>query len=216
MPLSARIFLDTTVVKHSIRSRTVMSPKRHTLRVGEKLHEVVVHEIVEIDPTSQVQAEPLRTEIDLLSEVARRARTGDVELLWNVESEIEFFGIHLFGGGASELLDAGVTMVDGPVKYSRLLSPLSPLSGETWRSLRRDFLGSLDYPRYRELQRACGALQGDKVNENQLVDAFHIWCAESAGASHFLTTDFKLVRLVGDHKAAPPRVRVGTPTHRLS
>ena len=56
-----------------------------------------MNEIVEIDPTSQVQAEPLRTEIDLLSEVARRARTGDVELLWNVESEIEFFGIHLFG-----------------------------------------------------------------------------------------------------------------------
>ena len=69
-----------------------------------------MHEIVEIDPTSQVQAEPLRTEIDLLSEVARRARTGDVELLWNVESEIEFFGIHLFGGGAFELLDAGVTI----------------------------------------------------------------------------------------------------------
>jgi hypothetical protein len=36
-----------------------MSPKRHTLRVGDKVHEVVVHEIVEIDPTSPVEAEPL-------------------------------------------------------------------------------------------------------------------------------------------------------------
>ena len=142
---------------------------------------------------------------------------GEIELLWNIESEVEFFGIQGFpGGGRSELLDAGVTMVKGPVKYSRLLSSLSPLSGDTWRSLRTGFLNSIDHPRFLELKRACGALQGDRVNENQLVDAFHIWCAEAANASHFLTTDFKLARIVRGHKAAPPRVKVVAPSELLA
>lgn len=217
MTFKARVFLDTAAVKHSIRSRTVLSPRRHSLNVGERLHEFVVHEIVNIDPTASVTpGQQLRTEINLLSEVARRAKARDIELLWDIESEIGFFGILLFpGGGASELIDAGVTIVEGPVKYSRLLSPLSPLSGETWRSLRTDFLKSIDRPRFLELQRACGAFQGDHVNENQLVDAFHIWCAEAADASHFLTTDFKLARLVRGHKAAPPRVRVVSPSELL-
>lgn len=209
MTFKARVFLDTAAVKHSIRSRTVLSPRPHTLSVGE----FVVHDLVEIDPTASVNSEPLRTEIDLLSQVAERAKAGDIELLWHTEGEVEFFSIHLLpGGGTSELLDAGVTMVDGPIKSSRLLSPMFPLSGETWRSLRKDFLAGLDHQRFRELQRACGAIQGDHVNENQLVDAFHIWCAEAADASHFLTTDFKLVRLVRGHKTAPPRPRVVTPS----
>ncbi len=202
----ARVFLDTTVVKHSIRSRTDLSPRRHSLNVGDRLQEFLVHEIVDVDPTASVQP-GLRTEIDLLSHIARRAKAGDIELLWHIGSEIEFFGIYLFpGGGASELLDAGVTMVEGPIKYSRLLSPLSPLS---------DFLSSIDHPRFLELQRACGAFQGDHVNEKQLVDAFHVWCAEVANASHFLTTDFSLARLVRGHKAAPPRVQVVAPSELL-
>jgi hypothetical protein len=214
--LKARVILDTSAVKHSIRSRTVLSPRRHTLTVGERLHQFVVHEIVDIDPTTSVQPGRLLTEIALLSEVARRAKAGDIELLWHTESEIEFFAIHLFpGGGTSDLLDAGITVVEGPVKYGRLLSPLSPLSGETWRTLRTDFLNSIDDPRFVQLQRACGAHQGDRVNENQLADAFHVWCAEATDASHFLTTDFKLARLVRAHKAAPPRVRIVAPSELL-
>ena len=212
----AKVFLDTAAVKHSIRSRTVLRPKRQTMTWGNQVHEVVVHDIVEIDPTADVTVEPLRTEIDLLSEIAKRATADDIELLWNIESEIEFFGIYPLGGGASELIDAGVTMVEGPVKYDRLLTPMSPFLGETWRSIRTDFLRGLDHPRYHQLQRACGAHQGDRINENQLVDAFHVWCAEVAGASHFLTTDLKLVRLRRDHKSAPPKVRGVTPSQLLS
>jgi hypothetical protein len=215
MASKARVFLDTAVVKHSIRARTVLRPRPHQLHVGGQLHEFVVHETVDIDPTASVQPK-LRAEIDLLHEVARRARIGDIELVWHFETELEFFGIYPLGGGKSELLDAGVTMVDGPVKYSRLVSPMSPLSDDTWRSLRTDFLKSINHPRFLELQRACAAFQGDHINEKQLVDAFHVWCAEAADASHFLTTDLKLARTVRRHKTAPPRVRVVAPSELLN
>jgi hypothetical protein len=192
----------------------VLRPRPHQLNVGGRLHELVVHEIVDIDPTASVEPK-LRAEIDLLSEVARRARVGDIELVWHIETELEFFGIYQLDGGRSELLDAGVTMVDGPLKYRRLLSPMSPLSRDTWRSPRTDFLKSVNHPRFLELQRACGAFQGDHINEQQLADAFHVWCAEATDASHFLTTDFKLARSVRGHKTAPPRVRVVAPSELL-
>jgi hypothetical protein len=186
-----RVFLDTSAVKHSIRSRTVVRSRPHSLKIGGTPHRLVVGEIVEIDPTASVREGRLRTEIDLLSEIARLTKAGAIELLWNIDSEIEFFEIYLVGGGKSDLLDGGVTMVDGPVRYSRILSSPSPLSGEDSRILRRDFLTNVKHPRFLELRRACGALQGPAVRDNQLVDAFHVWCAEHAGASHFLTTDFQ-------------------------
>jgi hypothetical protein len=78
-----------------------------------------------------------------------------------------------------------------------------------------NFLKSITHPRFLQLQRACGAFQGDSVKENQLADAFHIWCAEAANASHFLTTDFTLANLVRRHRTAPPQVRVVAPSELL-
>lgn len=215
MSILARVFLDTSAVKHSIRSRTVLHPHTQTITFNGKTHEVMVHDIVEIDPASGVNAEPLRTEINLLSDVAKFAKAGDIELLSHIEMEMEFIEIQLFGRSRSEFDDIPIQMVDGPVRYDRVLAPSSPFSPETSKSLQIDFLKSLNHSRYRELQRACGAHQGSKINENQLIDAFHIWCAESGGASHFLTTDLKLTRLVRQHRTAPPHVRVVTPSELL-
>jgi hypothetical protein len=197
----ARVFLDTAVVQHSIRS----------------YQEFRGPNLVDIDPTARVPPGRLKTEIDLISEVAQLARAGDIELIWHFETWWEFAGIDLLpGGGTSELLDAGVTMVvKGPIQYSRPLTPLSLLSSDTCRSLMIDFLKRITHPRFQQLQRACGAFQGDHVNENQLVDAFHIWCAEAADASHFLTTDFKLAKNVRSYKTAPPRVKVVKPSELL-
>lgn len=206
-----RVFLDTSVIKHSIRSRGVLKPRSQQPRwVGQ-----VVYDLVDEDPTSRVHDEPLRTEIDLLSRVAELARRGEIELLSHVESQLEFWGILLVpGGGISELLVAGITHVEGPIKYSRIIA--APFLGEPARTLQIRFLRSLQHQRYLDLQRACGAHQGDHVNEKQLLDAFHIWCAEEAGATHFLTTDFKLLRAMRSHKTYPPQVRVVVPSELLN
>jgi len=38
------------------------------------------------------------------------------------------------------------------------------------------------------------------LNRGQLIDAFHILCAESAGANYFLTLDDSLIRTLGSRK----------------
>jgi predicted nucleic acid-binding protein len=46
-----------------------------------------------------------------------------------------------------------------------------------------------------------GAYQGSgKLNRNQLLDAFHIWCAEFNKCDYFLTLDFKLLNVVRKQK----------------
>lgn len=210
-----RVFLDTCVVKHSIRKKTVLRPRPpKQIRWGNTIHESIVHDVVTYDPTAKVQDEPLRTEIDRLTDVATLAKAGRIELLWHNESQIEFWGIYLIPGGHSELLQAGVTMVEGPIRYGRVLSPTRP--GETWSSVQLEFLKSLHQPRFRALQKACGALQGEQIHDRQLLDAFHIWCAEEAKATHFLTTDLKLVRTVRACKTVSPLVRVVTPSELLT
>jgi predicted nucleic acid-binding protein len=50
------------------------------------------------------------------------------------------------------------------------------------------------------------------INENQLIDAFHIFWAESTNADYFLTCDRKLIRLLENHKKYPPTVKVVLPS----
>jgi hypothetical protein len=188
-----RVFLDTSCVKHSIRA--VPRTRRISFgmqRFGNQPFEAFTTEFYDEDPATRAN-EPLRTEIENLRPIAQLAKEGKIELLWQVESQVEFWGTLLFpGGGHPELLQAPFTMVRGPIEYSRVLSPISPLSGETWRDVQLNFLRRLDHERFKQLQRACGAYQGKTIKDSQLIDAFHIWSAEECGATHFLTTDLKL------------------------
>lgn len=211
-----RIFLDTSVVKHSFRSRRTLRPRMKKIFWNGAEHDVVVHDFVTQDPASRVKNPELKAEIDHLSTIARLAREKSVELLWNNESHTEFCGIWMVpSGGQPELLQAGVTWVEPPIQYSRVLHSIWP-DERSWKDVQIEFLRGIEHPRYFQLQKACGANQGGSINENQLIDAFHVWCAESSGASHFLTTDFKLVRLVRGHKSFPPKVKVVLPSELIA
>ena len=70
------------------------------------------------------------------------------------------------------------------------------------------FLSSLKNRRFLELQKITGAYQGEgKLNRNQLLDAFHFWCAEFNSCAFFLTLDFKLIRMLNS-----ARVKHASPT----
>jgi hypothetical protein len=200
----ARVFLDTSAVKHSFRAKHVLRPRLKQIECNGTVLEVLVHDFVTVDPAARVDNPKLRAEIDLLSEIANLARAKSIELLWHHEANIEFGSVWLVpSGGRPELLEAGVTWVESPIPYSRIPHPLHFGTEQTWRDVRVDFLKEIRHERYLQLQKACGADQGTHVNSNQLIDAFHIWCAESAGATHFLTTDLSLVRLVTRHRTYP-------------
>ncbi len=159
--------------------------------------------------------EELRAEIALLPRVAELAVRGEIELLWHVESLVEFLGIHLLpGGGTSLFFEANVTHVEGPIKYSRIIAG-GLAFGKDAETLQLEFLERLSHKRFRELQKACGVQKGSRTYRNQLLDAFHLWTAEEAEATHFLTTDFKLIRRLRDYKVPPTKVKVVKPSELL-
>jgi hypothetical protein len=86
---------------------------------------------------------------------------------------------------------------------SALVQPNHGRQRDRWKAGATSLPSSINDKRFIELQRACGAFQGHikPPNHNQLLDAFHIWCAEFAGCSYFLTLDFKLMRVLSKSKA---------------
>jgi hypothetical protein len=200
------VFLDVSVRKHAIRRRERLYPIPGTS----------VYRIEERDPTRIVTGQ-LRDEIDAISAVASLARAGAIKLASNLETTLELLTIvSIPSPGKSEFHDINIANVPAPFEYSRLASGTHYVSG-TAKELQYAFLRRIRAPRFLEIQRACGAYQGDSVapNGNQLADAFHIWCAEVAAAEYFLTTDLKLVRVVRQYKKAPLRVSVVSPTQLL-
>jgi hypothetical protein len=62
-----------------------------------------------------------------------------------------------------------------------------------------------------------GAYQGGgKWNRNQLLDAFHLWCAEYNKSDYFLTLDFKLIRILGQNRKTRLPVRAVRPSELLA
>jgi predicted nucleic acid-binding protein len=205
-----RVFLDTSVVKHSIRSRRLLRPQATQPWGGNP----VLYELATEDPTERVVGDELRSEIDLLPRVAELAIRGELELLWHVEALVEFLNIHLVpASGTSPFFEAKVARVEGPINYSRIIA--GPFLGETAEELQLKFLEGLSHQRFRELQRACGVQKASRNYRNQLLDAFHLWTAEEAGATHLLTTDIKLTRVIRAHKVSPTRLRVVLPSELL-
>ena len=96
--------------------------------------------------------------------------------------------------------------VEAPITYSRVV-----FGGPSdFRVLQFDFLAKLKSQRFVELQRVTGAYQGDRgLNRHQLLDAFHLWCAEHNRCDYFLTLDFKLIRMLRSRQSSV-RVRVSS------
>jgi hypothetical protein len=77
-------------------------------------------------------------------------------------------------------------------------------------------LRKLEHKRFRDLQRITGAYQGEgKPNRNQLLDAFHLWCAEHNGSDFFLSLDFKLAKII-ERSISKPMVAVVRPSQLLT
>jgi hypothetical protein len=216
MTADLTVFVDANVIK--LASETdVLVPRQDTVTWGGKEIEITVHDSGVRRELDRLPEGELKAEALLLRRVADEARNGIIRLIIQAEVVHETWtlpwarGAHLYG--------VDIEWVDAPIQYGRILGRIVPSP----RSARRndmkestvEFLSRLKQARFKELQVACGATQGDRINENQLIDAFHVWCAEEAGATHFLTLDFKLMRTVRQHKKHPPRVKVVKPSELL-
>jgi hypothetical protein len=200
-----RVFLDTSARRHAVRHRYQYRP----------VPGAPIYRLTDEDPTSRIEGE-LRKEIDCLDEVATMARNGRITLLTSGEAMLEFLiNEKIPNNRSSPFAGIAIEYVEQPATCERILGGFPGLSSETVTAQQIRFFESLDDKRFLQIQRACGAYQGSTTSGKQIRDAFHLWCAEFADASHFLTTDLKLIRLVRNYKTAPLCLKVVKPSELL-
>jgi|GEM_PF-1293288 len=207
-PLS--VFLDACVLKASADTRLVFRPERQIIQWGNREIEANIHRPVYANQNIKYlnQGKQGRFQDTIaLRYIAALAKERKISLLSHAEVNFELMGLPRSKGKGPYFYGAPIQNIEGPFQYERIFVDF------TGRDHQFEFLCSVKHPRFLELQRACGAFQGhDRLpNRNQLIDAFHLLCAESANASYFLTLDDKLIRILSNHPKVKTKVICITP-----
>lgn len=207
------IFLDTNVLKASVDTRLVFIPESKAVNWGGRDFDVDVHRPVFVNQNTKylTQGNTERFEDTVaLRFIAALAKENKIRLISHQEVSIELMGLPRATGG-NTFYGAPINNVAGPFQYDRVV-----IDG-TGRDYQYEFLSTVKHDRFSELQRVCGAYQGagKPLNRNQLLDAFHILCAESASASYFLTIDDKLIRVLTNQPRRQSSVMPITPKRLL-
>jgi hypothetical protein len=207
-----KVYLDSNVYKFSATKVPGYRSREVTVNWGGHKQALTVHDAVTENPNDQINNPQLKAEADLLPEVAALGKSGLVTFQISVETNVEIGGLPKMFSLTGNFYGAPREMVQPPVKYGRVLYGGS----EGWEEGQYRFLCTLDHPRFRQLQRITGAYQGAKpANRNQLLDAFHLWCAEHNGSDYFLTLDFKLASVI-ERSKKKPSVPVVRPSELLN
>lgn len=201
------IFLDTSVLKHSA-DRLIRGRIHEVTRTwGDTPVTMDVTQFVEVFPNAKV-SRTLADELRYLPFIADLARTGRLRLATHQEVKFEFGGLPKTDDPRGRFYGAPIEDGPDPFAYGRIIAGWSRVASVDPQF---DFVKGITDRRFQQLRRAVGAQESSKHFKNQLLDAFHILCAETARADFFLTTDLKLIRHVAQHKAYPPTCRVVSP-----
>jgi len=205
------VFLDTNVLKFAATALPRLRPRKRVIDWGHTKSEMIIHDFIYSNPNHRIKDSRHRREADLLEDVAECVKHGAIKAVMQVEAEFESWGLpNMLGGG--RFYGAEIDFVEAPIKYERILlgAGLDP------DRLRMSFLTGIDHPRFLQLQKITGAFQGDgRYCQNQLLDAFHVWCAEHNKCDYFLTLDYCLIRVVTAHKHHPPSTKLVCPSELL-
>lgn len=214
MRTSPSVFLETTVLKASVDTRLVLLPEPQKVQWGDREFVVNVHQPVFVNQNVKFldQGKHERYEDTVsLRFIAALAKERKITLMSHEEVFLELMGLPRVIGEGPRFYGAPIQRIEGPVRYERIVADGSG------RDHQFEFLAGLKHPRFLDLQRACGAFQGyDRPpHRNQLIDAFHLLCAESAGATYSLTLDDSLIRTLSNHKTHKAGVTCITPKRLL-
>ena len=155
----------------------------------------------------------MKDEAELLPTLAGLGKEGEIKYCIQIETLFESWGIPNMDSTTGNFYGAPVEHVEAPVKYGRVLIG----GNQDAKKMQFDFLSGLNHKRFTELQKLTGAYQGPgKLNRNQLLDAFHMWCAEHNECKYFLTLDFKLIRMVANSRTCIPKVELVRPSELLN
>ena len=207
-----KVYIDTNVLKLSATKLSRMVPRQQTIIWGDITQEVTVHDLVEINPNDLIGNPELKEEAGLLPVLAEHGKQGRVKYLIQIETLFESWGIPNMDSSSGQFYGAPIDKADEPILYGRVMVG----AGVNAKEGQFDFLSHLDHPRFKELQKMVGAYQGPgKRNRNQLLDAFHVWCAEHNQCDYMLTLDFKLIRVIENNRKNKPLVKVVRPSELL-
>lgn len=200
------------MLKFSATELPRLRPRKQTLNWGGHVQEVTVHDFVTVNRNDNITNPELRHEAELLPELATHGKANRIKYLINAETEFESWGLSNMDSRSGRFYGTPIESVEAPVQYGRII-----VGGNIDPELEQfRFLGSLKHPRFLALQKMTGAYQGpNKLNRNQLLDAFHLWCAEHNRCSYFLTLDFKLVKVLRKGKLQP-NVKAVRPSELLA
>jgi hypothetical protein len=207
-----KVYIDTTVLRFSATQLPRLRLRRQTINWSGQAHELTVHDLVHINPNDSIDNPELKAEVELLPALAQAGKKGQVKYVIHPETLFESWGIPKMDSQTGKFYAAPLEAVDAPVEYSRVLIGM----GVDARQMQYEFLSRLKDRRFLDLQKMTGAFQGEgKLNRNQLLDAFHLWCAEHNKCDYFLTLDFSLIRVLRNNKRSQPLVHVIRPSELL-
>jgi hypothetical protein len=205
------VFLDTTVMKLAA-DRVVRGFKRpKKLQWGSQAVTVDVVQFRYVPKVPRMGTAQFR-DAALLPFIARLAKRGRLELLWHLEGAVEFWRLPDTDSPRGHFFGAPLSWVMPPLIRGRVIAD----GRQSMRAHQLEFLRSCKQERFLELQKAVGANEKSGHFENQFLDAYHIWCAEEAGARYFLTTDYRLCNHLATHRQTQAKTDVVTPRELLS
>src|ERR1035437_1587619 len=186
MSTTAKVYLDTNVYKFSATAIPMFRLQQmKTYNWGSQVISLPVYDPILDNPNDRIDNLELKAEADLLPEVAALASGGRVTFMESMESRMEGMFLPKMASQTGLLYGAKVVTVAEPVQYSRVVfgGPEDPSQAQF------NFLSSPGEKRFVELQKIGGAHQGigKPTNRNQLLDAFHLWCAEHHDCDYVLS-----------------------------
>lgn len=210
----AKVFLDTNVLKFAATELPRLRPRKQSVDWGGKTIEVTIHDFVEVNRNERIKNSVLKAEAELLPRLAEIGKLGELDYVMSAETMIESWGLGNMDSKNGRFYGVPIKVVKAPIEYAYILAGGEVGVQPKDRQFR--FLTSIRHKRFLELQKMTGAYQGkQKLDRNQLLDAFHIWCAEYNGCEFFLTLDFKLIKVLSKSKAKST-VRVVLPSELLT
>jgi hypothetical protein len=207
MPRSRpKVFLDTSVLKLAVARLIRARKRRKTIRWGNRATAVDLTQTVEVFPIEKLSG-PIKRDALLLQIIARLAERGRIELSSSTEVQWEFFRLPRIDDPRGRFCGAPIIWHPTPKTWGRVIFD----GRRPAREHQINYLKGLGDTRFVELQIAVGARQSSLLHDNELVDAFHIWTAETTGADYFLTCDYNLLKRLGNHRKYQPTVDVVNP-----
>ena len=209
MPL---VYFDANILKFSETKLRRFKPRQKIVTWGDMIITSEVNDIVYLNPNDSIKNnEKLKTEARLLGDIAQLAKDKRISLVIQSETLLESWGLPNLDSQSGKFYGAPYKLVEAPVKYGRVIVGDSDPIEDQFR-----FISSITNKRFVDLQKATGAYQGEKpLNRNQLLDAWHLWCAEYNKCDYFLTLDIKLNRVVTKSKSWPGEVKIVLPSELL-